>query len=61
MLCQYLALTPCDPVPARALVCNAIKAAVEAIEASDYRVMLLPMQFALCSMPDDGQRAILRP
>ena len=44
-------------VPARALVCNAIKAAVEAIEASDYRVML-PMQFVLCSMPDDGLPAI---
>lgn len=44
-------------VPARALVCNAIKAAVEAIEASNYSVML-PMQFALRSMPDDGLPAI---
>jgi hypothetical protein len=44
-------------VPARSLVCNAIKAAVEAIEASNYSVML-PMQFALRSMPDDGLPAI---
>jgi hypothetical protein len=44
-------------VPARALVCNAIKAAVEAIEASNYRVML-PMQFVLCSMHDDGLPAV---
>jgi hypothetical protein len=37
-------------VPARVLVCNAIKAAVEVIEAGGYRVML-PMQFAWRSMP----------
>lgn len=41
-------------VPARALVCNAIRAAVEVIESGGYRVML-PMQFAWRSMPaQDG-------